>query len=192
MKSLVLIIAICLAGLPSTVIANADLPVDGPITSTVGWRIDPFGSGKYSFHRGIDIAVAEGTPVRTTRAGKIVFSGRHGDYGNTIIIEHDGGIRTLYGHNKSLAVQAGQSVEAAEVIALSGSSGRSTGPHVHYEVLSRDQFDAGLATTPGKVHADSELQTRLRMDEQLDTIMNSFLHNVRSSLPPGDPRSSGG
>ena len=98
MKSLFLIVAICLSGLPSTASANADLPVDGPISSTVGWRIDPFGSGNYSFHRGIDIAVAEGTPVRATRAGKIVFSGRHGDYGNTIIVEHDGGIRTLYGH----------------------------------------------------------------------------------------------
>jgi murein DD-endopeptidase MepM/ murein hydrolase activator NlpD len=179
MKSLVLIIAICLAGLPSTVIANADLPVDGPITSTVGWRIDPFGSGNISFHRGIDIAVAEGTPVRATRAGKIVFSGRHGDYGNTIIIEHDGGIRTLYGHNKSLAVQAGRSVEAAEVIALSGSSGRSTGPHVHYEVLSTGQSVAGLAVLPVSIQADSGLQTQLRLDDQLDAIMQSFSKNAR-------------
>jgi len=179
MKSLVLIVAICLAGLPSTVVANVDLPVNGPITSTMGWRTDPFGSGNNNFHRGIDIGVAEGTPVRATRAGKIVFSGRHGDYGNTIIIEHDGGIRTLYGHNKSLAVQAGRSVEAAEVIALSGSSGRSTGPHVHYEVLSTGQSVAGLAVLPVSIQADSGLQTQLRLDDQLDAIMQSFSKNAR-------------
>ena len=179
MKPLVLIVAICLAGLPSTVIANVDLPVDGPITSTVGWRLDPFGSGNYRFHRGIDIAVSEGTPVRATRAGKIVFSGRHGNYGNTIIIEHEGGIRTLYGHNKSLAVQAGHSVEAAEVIALSGSSGRSTGPHVHYEVLSTGQSVAVLAVLPVSIQADSGLQTQLRLDDQLDAIMQSFSRNAR-------------
>ena len=187
MKSLALIVAICLAGLPSTVIANVDLPVDGPITSTVGWRIDPFGSGNISFHRGIDIAVAEGTPVRTTRAGKIVFSGRHGDYGNTVIIEHDGGARTLYAHNKSLSAQVGQVLSAGDVIALSGSSGRSTGPHVHYEELPPGQASAVLAMVPGKENVHAALRARMRLDEQLDVIMNSFVNTVRSGLPPTDP-----
>jgi murein DD-endopeptidase MepM/ murein hydrolase activator NlpD len=187
MKSLALIVAICLAGLPSTVIANVDLPVDGPITSTVGWRIDPFGNGNYSFHRGIDIAVAEGTPVRATRAGKIVFSGRHGDYGNTVIIEHDGGARTLYAHNKSLSAQVGQVLSAGDVIALSGSSGRSTGPHVHYEELPPGQASAVLAMVPGKENVHAALRARMRLDEQLDVIMNSFVNTVRSGLPPTDP-----
>lgn len=187
MKLLVQIIFICLVGGPATASANAALPVDGPITSTVGWRMDPFGSGNYSFHRGIDIAVAEGTPVRATRAGRIVFSGRHGDYGNTIIIEHDGGARTLYAHNKALSAQVGQLLSAGAVIALSGSSGRSTGPHVHYEELPPGQSNAVLTTVPGKENVPAALRERMRLDEQLDAIMNSFVNTVRSGLPPTDP-----
>lgn len=191
LRCLLSICMLSMFALPSVALAVLALPVEGTTTSGVGWRSNPFGGGTYEFHRGIDIAVSEGTPVRVTQTGRVVFAGEHGGHGKTVIVEHDGGIRTLYGHNKSLTVQAGKSVEAAEVIALSGSSGRSTGPHVHYEVLSRDKFDVDLATTPGKVHADSELQTRLRIEEQLDTIMNSFLRNVRSSLP-GNSRSRGG
>lgn len=122
------------AFLPSTVRADQDLPVKGPVTSGVGWRIDPFGKGRLVFHRGIDIAVPEGTPLRVTRGGWVVHAGIHGGHGLTVIVEHDGGDKTLYGHNAALRVRPGEVLEAGTVVAMSGNTGRSTGPHVHYEL----------------------------------------------------------
>lgn len=177
--------------LPFTVNADLVLPVDGPVTSEVGWRVDPFGSGAIGFHRGIDIAVAEGTRVRATRAGIVIFAGKEGGYGNTVIVEHDGGVRTLYGHNKTLSVQKGQQVEAGEVIALSGNSGRSTGPHVHYEIVPQGPLDETLTMAPGKVHVHTALQERMKLDKQLDVIMGSMFDNVRSSLLPSDHQVGG-
>lgn len=111
------------------------LPVEsGTVTSGVGWRPDPFGSGKFFFHRGIDISVPTGTPVYATQAGYVFFSGQYGAYGNLVAVAHGAGFLTLYGHNSKVLVQPGQWVETNTVIALSGNTGRSTGPHVHYEV----------------------------------------------------------
>jgi murein DD-endopeptidase MepM/ murein hydrolase activator NlpD len=122
--------------LPAAALAELDLPVNGPITSGVGWRLDPFGTGKMLFHRGIDIAVPTGTPVKATRKGKVVFAGERKGYGATVIVEHDDGGRTMYGHNSLVRVASGEMVEAGAVVALSGNSGRSTGPHVHYEEIA--------------------------------------------------------
>ncbi|WP_090078693.1 M23 family metallopeptidase [Halpernia frigidisoli] len=86
------------------------------------------------FHKGLDIAVAYGTDVRCAAAGKVIFSGQKGGYGNCIIISHGNGLDTLYGHLSELLVKENDVVKVNDVIAKSGNTGRSTGPHLHYEV----------------------------------------------------------
>lgn len=86
------------------------------------------------FHKGLDIAVAYGTDVRSAAAGKVIFAGAKGGYGNCVIISHGNGLDTLYGHLSTIAVKANDLVNVNDVIAKSGNSGRSTGPHLHYEV----------------------------------------------------------
>jgi murein DD-endopeptidase MepM/ murein hydrolase activator NlpD len=85
-------------------------------------------------HEGIDIAVGTGTPVHAAAAGTVIYAGWMEGYGNLVVIDHGGGLSTAYGHNSSLASSVGQSVSAGQVIAYSGSTGHSTGPHVHFEV----------------------------------------------------------
>lgn len=114
--------------------AERALPVDGPVTSGIGWRSDPFGSGRSVYHRGIDISVPVGTPVHPTQEGYVFFAGDYPDYGVLVAVAHGDGYLTLYGHNSRVNVTVGQRVTPDDVIALSGSTGRSTGPHVHYEI----------------------------------------------------------
>lgn len=112
---------------------EARLPdVGGSITSKVGMRIDPI-DGLWRQHNGIDIAIPTGTPVKPIAAGVVVYSGSRSGYGNTVLVEHDNGVVTLYAHNSNLMVTQGQAVTPASVLALSGSTGRSTGPHLHFE-----------------------------------------------------------
>ena len=85
-------------------------------------------------HEGIDIAVGEGTPVSAAAAGVVIYAGWMGGYGNLVAVDHGNGLSTAYAHNSSLAVSVGQSVAAGETISYSGSTGNSTGPHVHFEV----------------------------------------------------------
>lgn len=108
-------------------------PCSGPITSPFGYRTHPI-FGTTIFHAGIDIGVDYGTPIHAADSGVIVYSGWISGYGNAVIIDHGGGISTLYGHNQSLAVSEGQSVSKGSVIAYAGSTGNSTGPHCHFEV----------------------------------------------------------
>lgn len=117
-------------------------PVRGRITSEFGWRVHPILKTK-RYHSGLDIAVPQGTPVAAAAGGKVILSGWVGGYGKTVIIDHGGGISTLYGHNSSLLVKEGNVVRAGQIIAKAGSTGLSTGPHVHFEVR-RD----GAATSP--------------------------------------------
>ncbi len=107
-------------------------PAPGTISSEYGWRKDPI-TGERAFHRGMDVAAGEGSPVRATLAGRVVFSGQRPGFGNVVILDHGGKWNTLYAHNKKNFVQEGQWVEAGVVIAEVGSSGRSTGPHLHFE-----------------------------------------------------------
>ncbi|MFW5971877.1 MAG: peptidoglycan DD-metalloendopeptidase family protein [Bacillota bacterium] len=93
-----------------------------------------FGPRWGKMHEGIDFAVNIGTPVKASRAGKIIYSGWASGYGHTIVIEHQKGVRTLYAHNSKLLVHGGQWVKQGQDIALSGNSGRSTGPHLHFEI----------------------------------------------------------
>ncbi len=106
--------------------------VGGTITSKVGMRIDPI-DGTWRHHNGIDIAIPSGTPVKPVANGIVVYSGSRSGYGNTVVVEHDNGIITLYAHNSQLLVSEGQPVSAESTLALSGSTGRSTGPHLHFE-----------------------------------------------------------
>jgi murein DD-endopeptidase MepM/ murein hydrolase activator NlpD len=108
------------------------LPVSGRITSHVGLRTDPI-DGLTRFHNGVDIAVPEGTPVRPVAAGTVVYSGWRGGYGNMIIVEHTDGMTTIYAHNSINLSATGEQVDRSTTIAYSGSTGRSTGPHLHFE-----------------------------------------------------------
>jgi murein DD-endopeptidase MepM/ murein hydrolase activator NlpD len=108
-------------------------PVDGRITSPYGNREHPT-SGKDEFHSGIDIAADPGRPVRATADGIVSFAGWSGGNGNLIVLEHGFKYSTFYGHNKSVAVKVGQRVKRGDIISYIGSTGNSTGPHVHYEV----------------------------------------------------------
>ena len=108
-------------------------PISGPITSPFGWRTHPiFGSQR--FHSGLDIGGDYGMEIHAAKAGVVSHAGWIGGYGNTVMIDHGGGIVTLYGHNQSLNVSVGQQVSQGQVIAFCGSTGNSTGPHCHFEV----------------------------------------------------------
>ena len=108
-------------------------PCYGTITSYFGWRIHPI-FGDYRYHSGMDIAVAAGTPVVAAESGTVILAQWYGGYGNCVVIDHGGGISTLYGHNNSLNVSVGQQVSKGQTIAAAGSTGDSTGPHCHFEV----------------------------------------------------------
>jgi murein DD-endopeptidase MepM/ murein hydrolase activator NlpD len=102
-------------------------PVHGVLTSYFGWRWG-------RMHEGIDLAVASGTPVVSVAAGTVIYAGWMGGYGNLVVIDHGGGIATAYGHNTSVTVGSGYHVAQGQLIAYSGNTGNSTGPHVHFEV----------------------------------------------------------
>jgi murein DD-endopeptidase MepM/ murein hydrolase activator NlpD len=102
-------------------------PVSGPVTSGYGWRWG-------RMHEGIDIAVPTGTPVSAAASGRVIYAGWMGGYGNLVVIDHGAGLATAYGHNSSIAAGSGSSVSQGQTIAYAGSTGHSTGPHVHFEV----------------------------------------------------------
>lgn len=108
------------------------------VTSEFGGRIDPI-SGKSDGHLGMDLAVPLGTPVRAALPGTVTVAKYHNSYGYYVKIDHGNGLSTLYAHNSKLLVQAGQTVQAGDVVSLSGSTGRSTGPHLHFEVWVNGQ-----------------------------------------------------
>jgi murein DD-endopeptidase MepM/ murein hydrolase activator NlpD len=109
-------------------------PVEGTLTSPYGERHRVMGGGGTRFHAGIDLSVPSGTPVQAAQEGIVVFAGYNGAYGKAIKLEHHHGFSTLYAHNSRILVHVGQTVKAGQVICLSGSTGRSTGPHLHFEV----------------------------------------------------------
>lgn len=126
----------------STVVTN------GWISSFFGMRLDPF-SGRKAFHAGVDIAGKEGGEVKALASGIVSFASEKGAYGRLVEINHGQGLATRYGHNKSVLVKAGQLVKKGQAIALLGSSGRSTGPHVHLEV-----HQDGTPVDPGQYFPD--------------------------------------
>jgi len=121
-----------LASLPSR------WPLRGPINSEFGHRLSPWATNA-EFHSGLDIGAAIGTEIRAPAPGTVVFAGRLPEYGITLIIEHGSDTKSLYGHLSRLKVVADQTVERGQVIALTGNTGRSSGPHLHYEIQVKGQ-----------------------------------------------------
>lgn len=119
-------------------------PTDGHITSPYGWRVNPVTGGR-EFHGGVDIAAEPGEPVRATADGIVSFAGWSGNNGNLVVIEHGMGFQTFYAHNRKVLVKVGQKVKRGQIISYMGSTGRSTGPHVHYEI-----WHDGRSVNPAK------------------------------------------
>lgn len=122
-------------------------PLYGPITSPFGWRIHPIFKSRI-FHSGVDIGADYGEPIHAADSGRVIFAGWMGGYGNAVMIDHGGGMVTLYGHNSSFTVGVGQSVAKGQTIALAGSTGNSTGPHCHFEVRLHGEVTNPLRYLP--------------------------------------------
>jgi murein DD-endopeptidase MepM/ murein hydrolase activator NlpD len=108
-------------------------PVNGPITSSYGYRVHPI-RGTTRLHTGLDFGVGYGVPILAADNGVVIHSGWYGGYGNTVIVDHGGGFTTLYAHASSLSVRSGQTVKQGQTVSRVGSTGMSTGPHLHFEV----------------------------------------------------------
>ncbi|MBI4397054.1 MAG: M23 family metallopeptidase [Elusimicrobia bacterium] len=108
-------------------------PTNGYVTSHFGFRASPF-TGDRDWHRGVDIAGPPGAPVRATADGVVTLAGWAGGYGKIVVIEHDFGYSTRYGHNRQILVKRGDKVKRGQIISLIGSTGNATGPHCHYEI----------------------------------------------------------
>ncbi|MDR0708409.1 MAG: M23 family metallopeptidase [Treponema sp.] len=130
--------------IPNVKMSNLDLqeingdiflwPARGYITDTYGYRYDPFGGASREFHNGLDISARTGAPVGAAMSGRVTFAGWSDSYGYHVVISHSGGYRTLYAHLSAIIAKAGVYVNAGELIGRVGSTGRSTGPHLHFTV----------------------------------------------------------
>jgi hypothetical protein len=109
------------------------MPINGWLSSSFGYRRHPL-DGSYRLHAGVDIAAEPGTPVRAPADGTVIFSGYKEGYGKVVVIDHGYGIQTVFGHNSKLFVTQGEHLKRGEKISEVGSTGRSTGPHLHYEI----------------------------------------------------------
>jgi murein DD-endopeptidase MepM/ murein hydrolase activator NlpD len=127
--------------LPGSVALCDDRPVPGPIISPFGPRVDPI-TGAQGFHPGVDLQATYGTPIHACRAGVVLIASAQGGYGNAVVIDDGGGMGNLYAHQSRIAVHVGDHVNAGDVIGYVGSTGYSTGPHLHFEVrLSGNPVD---------------------------------------------------
>jgi murein DD-endopeptidase MepM/ murein hydrolase activator NlpD len=113
-------------------------PLEASLSSRFGWRKDPI-TGENAFHHGIDLAAKQGTVVRAAMPGHVLFAGYRGTYGNAIELDHGQGVTTFYAHNQENLVEPGDTVQAGTPIAQVGSTGRSTGPHLHFELRKDGQ-----------------------------------------------------
>ena len=162
-------------------------PVGGTITSRVGMRIDPI-DGSWRQHNGIDIAIPSGTTVNPVAPGVVVYSGSRSGYGNTVVVEHDNGIITLYAHNSRILVAEGQEVTTESTLALSGSTGRSTGPHLHFEAWRAGSNitmaflpDSGVTLPKTTLVASSHRAHRFRSETLSDGSI--LFTNIPESIP---------
>jgi murein DD-endopeptidase MepM/ murein hydrolase activator NlpD len=114
-------------------------PVAGTLESGFGGRRNPFGGSSYEFHSGQDIEAEWGAPVIAGASGTVTFSGWQNGYGQLVVIDHGGGLTTRYGHLSAIAASVGQLLQRGDFLGRVGSTGRSTGPHLHYEVRINDQ-----------------------------------------------------
>lgn len=118
---------------PGVSAAGFQWPLNARVTSEYGYRIHPI-YGSRRLHAGIDMGAATGSPIEAAKGGTVISAGSRGGYGNTVVISHGGGISTLYAHQSEIAVSAGDQVGRGEVIGYVGSTGNSTGPHLHFEI----------------------------------------------------------
>lgn len=132
-------------GVGGAAIGDLAVPVAGGITSDFGWRTHPI-TGDQRFHEGIDIGAAYGTPVGAAGAGTVTMAGWNGGYGNTVMIDHGNGLSSLYAHLSSILVSVGELVSKLQTIGLVGSTGNSTGPHLHFGL-----YDNGSPIDPSKL-----------------------------------------
>lgn len=114
-------------------------PVDGTLEGGFGGRRNPFGGSGYEFHSGQDIEAPWGAPVVAGASGRVSFVGWQNGYGQLVVVDHGGGLTTRYGHLSHIDVEVNQAVSRAQLLGKVGSTGRSTGPHLHYEVRINDQ-----------------------------------------------------
>jgi murein DD-endopeptidase MepM/ murein hydrolase activator NlpD len=141
-----------------------------PMTSQFGWRVHPI-SGNRRFHAGIDLGAPTGAPIVAAATGRIVVANWHGGYGKAVVIEHQGQLQTLYGHLSEILVQEGQEVRQGEVIGLVGSTGNSTGPHLHFETHAPTN-DGWIAVDPG---------------QELQYALNNLRQSLQSYRPEKAP-----
>jgi murein DD-endopeptidase MepM/ murein hydrolase activator NlpD len=115
-------------------ITDFQLPVRGPVSSDFGMRKDPF-SRQSKFHKGLDLAAPEGMNIVPALPGTVISAGYENGYGNTVLVQHSGGLQTRYGHLGSICVSVGDTIASENVLGTVGSTGRSTGAHLHFEVI---------------------------------------------------------
>jgi murein DD-endopeptidase MepM/ murein hydrolase activator NlpD len=139
------------------------LATPAPMTSAFGWRIHPI-TGNRRFHSGQDLGAPTGTPIVAVAKGRVIVANWHGGYGKTVIIEHDGRLQTLYGHMAEIFVQEGQEIAQGTVIGQVGSTGNSTGPHLHFETRV-PTAEGWMVVDPGQDlrYALSNLEQALRI-----------------------------
>jgi murein DD-endopeptidase MepM/ murein hydrolase activator NlpD len=124
-------------------------PVEGELTDNFGARRNPFGGGPSEFHSGLDIATAWGTPVVAAGGGIVIFAGTQNGYGYVVIVDHGNGLTSRYGHLSKIEAAEGQAIKRGETLGRVGSTGRSTGPHLHYEVRINDTAVSPRRYLPG-------------------------------------------
>jgi murein DD-endopeptidase MepM/ murein hydrolase activator NlpD len=124
-------------------------PIHGWLSAGYGMRADPF-TGRRDFHPGLDISADKGTPIFATAAGTVELAERSGAYGNLVVVDHGYGLVTRYGHLSKFAVWPGRKVKRGDVLGYVGSTGRTTGPHLHYEVLSDGKLINPLQLLAGR------------------------------------------
>ena len=135
------------AALPSLESPAFPLPSRAIVSSDFGWRVHPV-TGLDNFHQGLDFAVPAGTPILAAFSGRVVSAGPLGNLGNAVVLEHEGDRRTRYGHMSAIAVTANTSVTRGQLIGYVGSTGRSTGPHLHFEVWQKGPNGTWVASNP--------------------------------------------
>jgi len=177
-------------------------PFDGnyPVTSPFGMREDPMNPGSREFHPGIDFGVPSGTPIKAAADGVVTVAGSYGGYGNAVMINHGNGTVTLYGHLSEIKVEEGKEVKQGDVIGLSGNTGRSTGPHLHFEIRENGQpvdpslYIAGIKTfSGGEVYYIAELNRKMLLEtaasfmenkENIEWLLDSSDYSMGTGVPP--------
>ncbi len=177
-------------GLLFAIVPNgAPLPMEG-ITSAFGWRRHPI-THRREFHGGIDLRAKHGKPVWTTADGVVEFAGYHrrSGYGNLVIVDHGFGFKTYYGHLKKVAVKRGDTVVKGDIVGISGNTGRSTAPHLHYEIRF---LNRPLNPYDFIGWEKANYRTIFKKVKQVpwESLIALMSHVARQTLPPSSPRAA--